>query len=285
MVFDIIQMILMYVVLNVNSDIIKYIYSCFNNDNVWHKLKDKWILVTNATTVIGVAFCNHLAARGCKLILTGTNNEALQKLKDSLEPRVKVACFALDYSTQTDFSFVEKYDIGLVINKIGFFNPDPACFVDKDIDHFIDYNLRGPLFLIKSVLTGMIDKNLGYIINVGFRYTEKPRAYYSLITAVKAMFKVWSESMYYELKGSKINIEYMDTGNIVLNNESPSWLSPDPDTFVNSVLTTFGNSYFTVPYLPHFFEYLFIRFLPKFVVGRYRKAKIKQFSEKINNLY
>lgn len=285
MMHDLVQMLLIYVILSTCSDVIKYIYSWFNNEGVWHRLRGKWVLVTNATTVIGVAFCNHLAARGCKLVVTGMNGEALQRLKSSLETRVEVVSFVLDYSAQVDFTFVDKYDIGLVINKIGFFDPDPGCFVDRDIDHFIDYNLRGPLLLMKSVLTTMIERNVGYIVNIGLCYTEKPRAYYTLITSTKAMFRAWSESMYYELKGSKINVEYMDTGSIVLNGRDAKLLSPDPDTFVHNVLTTFGNSYFTIPYPPHFAEYLFIRFLPEFVVARYRKARLRQFSKQINNLY
>ena len=206
-------------------------------------------------------------------------------LKKSLEARVKVDYYVLDYTAQQDLSFLEKYDIGLLINKIGFFDPNPALFIERDVDYFLDHNLRGPLILIKWVLRGMVDRNFGYIINIGFCHVEKPRPFYTLISSVKAMFKSWSANLYYELKGYKINIEYMDVGNIALNDEEPSWLNPDPDKFAASVFSIFGNSYYTVPHFSHFIEYLFIKFLPLFIVARYRKAKLARFSKKVRGLY
>lgn len=270
------------------SLIFKYFYSCANNESAWLKIRDKWVVVTNATSEVGQAFCRAIARRGCKLILLGPNESKLEELKNSMEEVVPVVTYRVDYFSTHDYSFLEEYDIGLLVNKIGFQVAEPNCFIDFGIDHLIDHCLRGPMNLIRVVLRQMASKKQGYILNIGFGFTEKPRAYYSMITAIKALFRSWSESMYYELKDEKVIVEYMDSGMIALKESGmvkPGWGKPTPDEFAESVFKTFGNSYFTVPHFSHFLYYLGMLLAPKFIVGRYRKGRTRSFSECIEALY
>lgn len=270
------------------SLIFKYLYSYTNNENAWYKIRRKWVVVTNATTELGKAFCKVLAQGGCKLIIIGSNEELLNELKASLEQITTVESYAITFATGHDYSFLERYDIGMVVNKIGFQVAEPNRFIDLDIDHLIDNCLRGPLQLIKIVMGQMAVKQCGYILNIGLTFTDKPRAYYSLITSIKALFRSWSESMYYEMKDYKVNVEYMDSGMIALRSNgvsTPGWFSPTPEKFAESVFRTFGNSYFTVPHFSHFIMYLGMLLTPRFIVGRYRKRYVNRFSKKIESLY
>ncbi|KAI4292587.1 17beta-estradiol 17-dehydrogenase / very-long-chain 3-oxoacyl-CoA reductase [Pancytospora philotis] len=286
MLVDILKAFLVFVLLNISADVIRNIYSRVENDNVWERLKGKWVLVMNASTPVGSSFCRHLAARGHSLVLTGPSSDGLRALKEALEPfHVQVVVYTVNYSVCTDYSFLDRHDIGLIVNKIGFQDARPSSFIDNDVDCFVDHNIRGPLALLKRVLEQMIRKNFGFVLSVGLRYTESPRPHYSLVTAAKAFFCTWTESMYYELKDHRINIEYMDTGGVALDSSKMTLFEPSADVLANNIFGSFGSSYFTVPYWPHFIEHLAVRYLPKFIVARFRKSKMGRFSEKIDGMY
>ncbi|KAI5176549.1 17beta-estradiol 17-dehydrogenase / very-long-chain 3-oxoacyl-CoA reductase [Pancytospora epiphaga] len=284
---NILQTLVFIIFLRITPYTLKYLYSWVNNGDVWEKLKNKWVLVTNANTVVGSAICRNLAARGCRLILTGANTDSLVQLHDSLlNVTDRIVYFNVDYLSQSNYSFIDEYDIGLVVNKIGFYDAEPAAFTDSDLDLFIDFNVRGPLSLLKAVVSKMTQQNQGYVLTLSFRFGAKPRAYYSLITAVKAMFRTLSESMYYELKESNVVFEYMETGRVSLREEDATLISPTVDSVVDTAFDLFGSSYYTIPYLPHFCEYYFLlMFLPKFIVARYRRLNIKRFTKQIFKLY
>lgn len=280
-----IQLALISLIIYIGPSLFKHVYSSLNNEIVWRKLRDKWVLVTNATTEVGVALCKNLASRGCSIIITGTNKMKLAALRKELETHTRVVSYVIDYSTDKDFSYLDAYDIGLVINKLGFYEAEPSQFIDKDLDYFLDHNIRGPLILLKSVIDGFIGRNFGYVVNIGFHYSNKPRPFYTMNSSAKALLHSWSESMYYEVRGCRVNVEYMETGTIALGGMQVGWLAPSPDTFAKSVFSMFGNSYFTIPYFPHFLEFLVLSFIPKFIAARYRKCRLSSFVKKAENLY
>lgn len=268
------------------SQLFKYVFSFCKNHLVWKRIKGKWILITHATSVIGVKFCEHLANRKFKLIITGPNEQLLSKLKDKLSSKTEVVYYVSNYSSPNFTSFVNNYDIGLMINKIGFLDSEPCFFAEDNAEFILTQLHTGPLLLAKAVLKQMIERECGYIVNIGFTNTERPRPGYSLITAIKSSFRSWSECMYYELMGYNVNVEYMDTGLIDTEGCKPQkFFRPNPATFVKSVLKTFGNSYYTIPYLPHNFSNSLVFFFPNFLVARYRRNQIYKFSKDVSKLF
>lgn len=267
------------------NDIIKYMYSYLNNDDIWKKINKKWIVVTNATSKIGMAFSRHLAKRGCNLIITGINEKALEELKKELDRTANVVYHKVDYSEETDYAFLKEYDIGLAINKIGFYNCKPMKFTENNMNTFMTLNVQIPLNFMKCMLEIFVKNDFGYIINIGFDYSEKPRPFFTLINSVKSMFRAMSKNLYYELKGSKVRVEYMECGSVSLKESGGSLFVPTASNLANSVFSMFGNSYFTVPYFPHFIEYLVLKFIPNFILARYRSHELLSFKKRIEGLF
>lgn len=265
----------------------KHFYSISSNQKVWESLRDKFALVTNATSDVGEALCRRLTEKGMKLIITGPNERKLIDLKARLSRKVKVVHYTIDFNDCSDFSFLEKYDIGLLINKIGFADSKPQYFIDQGIDSLVDSYIRGPFHMMRSVLTSMTEKHKGYIVSIGFAYSVKPRPHFSLVAAMRLAYRSWSESMYYEMMPFNVNVEYMDTGTIYSQSSSPdtpTLLRPSPDAFAKSVIESLGSSYFTIPYFPHLLEYIGISVIPEFVIARIRSFRNEVFTRNYQNI-
>ncbi len=282
MIFQIFFAVILCIVV---SDIIKYFYLYLNNEEVWNKLRLKWVVITNATSKMGIAFANHVANRGCNLIITDINEEGLSNLKKKLEKKVRVDYYKLDYSEDIDYSFLKKYDIGLLINKIGYFDCEPRTFIESNLNNFLIHNIKIPLDFLKNTLEIYIKNNFGYIINIGFDYSEKPRPFFAMINSVKSMYKTLSENLYYELKGYKVIVEYMECGSVTLDDNLGNFFSPNAYDLTKSIFSMFGNSFYTIPYFSHFLKYLLLRFVPKFVIARYRKHQLPAFGKRVKGLF
>lgn len=175
MIIFLLLLALFYTLANSISLLCKHFYSISNNHKVWESLQGKFALVTNATSDVGEALCRRLIEKGIKLIITGPCEDKLIDLKARLPNKVKIVHHVIDFSDCSDFSFLEKYDIGLLINKLGFADSRPQYFIDQSSESLIDSYMKGPFHMMRSVLTSMIEKHKGYIVNIGFAYSIKPR--------------------------------------------------------------------------------------------------------------
>lgn len=263
----------------------KHFYSILNNRKVWESLRGKFALVTNATSDIGKALCQGLTEKGVNLVMIDTNEHKLADLRTRLTRKVKVVHYAVDIGDCTDFSFLEKYDIGLLINKIGFADSKPQYYIGQNVDSLIDSYVRGPFCMMKSVLTSMIEKHKGYVVNIGLAYSIKPRPHFSFMAAVRLAYRSWSESMYYEMMPFNVNVEYMDIGATCSQSSGrASLLRPSPDILARCIIDSLGSSYFTVPYFPHLLQYIITSMVPGFFIARVRSFRNEIFTRSHQNI-
>jgi len=132
------------------------------------------VLITGATSGIGLA-CAELFAE-CKtgLILTGRREERLKDTKKNLGSRygaeVQIAAFDIR-DRQACKEFVESLSqpIDILINNAGLaVGKDPVDSGDfDDWDRMIDTNVKGLLTMTRLITPGMKRLNSGHIINVG----------------------------------------------------------------------------------------------------------------------
>ncbi|MCP9235289.1 SDR family NAD(P)-dependent oxidoreductase [Lewinella sp. JB7] len=136
----------------------------------------KTVLISGATSGIGLATAHRLAADGYRLALIGRREERLQQIGRNLRERhgVEVHHLRLDVRDrqsvgQAIAALPEAWrTIDVLINNAGKakgFDPIHAGSLDH-WDEMIDVNLRGLLYLTRAVTPGMVRRGRGMVINV-----------------------------------------------------------------------------------------------------------------------
>lgn len=138
-----------------------------------YSLKDKIVLITGASAGIGEACARRFAEAGAKLILCARRVERLEKLAGEL----KTACHCVRLDVR-DLAEVEAAIKGLpeewqaidvLVNNAGL-----AQGLDKihegdtvDWNTMIDTNIKGLLYLSRTVIPGMVKRGRGHVVNIG----------------------------------------------------------------------------------------------------------------------
>lgn len=136
---------------------------------------EKTIVISGATSGIGLATAERLAANGYRLILIGRRAERLESLADELrEDDVEVHTLELDVRDRNGIGVAirnlpeEWRRIDVLINNAGKAKGfDPIH--EGNIDHWeemIDVNLKGLLYLTRAITPAMVERGTGMVINV-----------------------------------------------------------------------------------------------------------------------
>lgn len=137
----------------------------------------KIALVTGATSGIGEAIALTLARSGYDLIITGRRVAQLSRVAKSIESATKIKVLPLSFDVR-DLSQVEQYlgglpprwqEIDVLINNAGLavgLTSLQQGVVD-DWERMIDTNVKGLLYVSKTVANLMIKRGSGHIVNIG----------------------------------------------------------------------------------------------------------------------
>ena len=137
----------------------------------------KTILITGATAGIGKATAEIYAENGWNLILTGRRAERLAELKKELSERFSVAVHTLNFDVRDKAEVSKAIDrldgdwknIDVLLNNAGLakgFSDIQDGNID-DWDTMIDTNIKGLLYVSKAIMSGMIERKSGHIVNIG----------------------------------------------------------------------------------------------------------------------
>ncbi len=138
-------------------------------------MNQKTAFITGATSGIGKATASLFAQNNIRLILCGRRTKRLIQLKEDLSKLTDVTTLQFDISNKkevfkaidllpTDF---QKIDI--LINNAG--NAHGLSTIQdgdlNDWDAMIDINVKGLLYVSKAIIPKMVDRNEGFIVNIG----------------------------------------------------------------------------------------------------------------------
>lgn len=136
----------------------------------------KIALVTGATSGIGEATALKLAGNGFDIIITGRRQDRLDALKRKVEEagtRVLTLCFDVRNEAEVNDALdnlpPEWGNIEVLVNNAGLAaGLEPVQQGDSvDWNRMIDTNVKGLLYVTRTVSQGMIDRKKGHIINIG----------------------------------------------------------------------------------------------------------------------
>jgi short-subunit dehydrogenase len=178
--------------------------------------KDKWALVTGATSGIGESFSRLLAAQGFNLVLVARDlprlNERATALEENfrIKTKVLVADLATDAGCKTIEDFIDTNEVEVLINNAGFGINKSFLVSDMAAEQqMFDVLVRTPMRLMHAILPGMKERNSGTLINVSSVAAWIAGGTYS---ASKSYLTVLTESLHTELAGTNVKISALAPG-------------------------------------------------------------------------
>lgn len=178
----------------------------------------KIALVTGASSGIGAATAQSLAAAGYRLILCGRREERLDALAAELAVPSRVLVFDV-----ADFAMAEAAlaslpedwrAIDLLVNNAG--NAHGLAPIHEgslaDWDAMLDSNVRGLLYLTRLVSPGMVERRSGHIINIGSIAGRQAYANGTVYCATKTAVAMLSDGMRIDLNPYGIKVTNIEPG-------------------------------------------------------------------------
>ncbi len=180
-------------------------------------------LVTGASSGIGKAFVEHLAADGHDLILVGRRKDRLDALAATL-PDVAVRVAAADLSTDDGIDTVAglcaTQPLTMLVNNAGVAHYMPMAELPAaKARELIQVKVVAPTMLTRAALPGMIGRSAGTIVNVagmiafsGLAPAAPPQGQRAVYAGTLAGTVAMSQTLHAELQGTGVNVHVVCPG-------------------------------------------------------------------------
>jgi serine 3-dehydrogenase len=187
-----------------------------------NRIKGKTVLITGASAGIGEASARAFASFGANLVLCARRKDRLENLKAELEREhgVSVKIKALDVSNRASVQgFAAELEAENNVPDVLLNNAGKALGLHllheglvEDWEDMIDTNVKGLLYMTRSILPAMVRRNSGHVVNIGsiagHQVYQKGAVYNASKFAVKAL----NEGMALDLLGTRIKVTSIDPG-------------------------------------------------------------------------
>ena len=187
---------------------------------------NKVILITGATSGIGLACAKKFAANGDRLILTGRNAHRLNEIRKALtENGTEVLTLSFDVRDREKAAkyiqglSAEWQQIDVLVNNAGLalgLEPEYEGNPD-DWETMIDTNIKGLLTMTRLVVPGMVARNSGHIINIGSVAGDAAYAGGNVYCATKAAVKALSDGLRIDVANTAVRVTNLKPGLVETN--------------------------------------------------------------------
>ncbi len=179
-------------------------------------------LVTGATSGIGKSTAEIFAKNGYTIIITGRREDRLKDIQKNIESTYKVKVHTLCFDIRK-LSEVEKAinelpselkKIDVLVNNAGL-AAGLSAIQDGNVDHWermIDTNIKGLLYVTKSVSKLMIENKKGHIINVGSIAGKEAYANGNVYCGTKHAVDALNKGMRIDLLPHNIKVSAVNPG-------------------------------------------------------------------------
>jgi NADP-dependent 3-hydroxy acid dehydrogenase YdfG len=185
-------------------------------------MRNRLALITGATAGFGKATAELLAANACDLIITGRREERLLALKEKLEQKhavsVTTLCFDIRNRQATEKALLglsaEQKAIDILVNNAGLAS-GKDLIQDGDIDDWermIDTNVKGLLYVTRTITPWMIERGTGHIINIGSTAGKEVYLRGNVYCASKHAVDALSKGLRIDLLGTGIKVTQIAPG-------------------------------------------------------------------------
>ena len=187
---------------------------------------NKIVMITGATSGIGLACAKKFAKNGDKLILVGRKEQLLREISDEFEANgTKVFTLLLDVRDRERATILienlpdEWREIDVLVNNAGLaLGLDPeyeGSFEDWEI--MIDTNIKGLLTMTRLIVPGMVSRDCGHIINVGSVAGDAAYANGNVYCATKSAVKTLSDGLRIDVANTSLRVTNLKPGLVETN--------------------------------------------------------------------
>ena len=172
------------------------------------ELRDRWVVVTGASSGLGADYARAFAARGCKLVLVARREERLAQLAEELgaahgtETRVVALDLARDDAADAlhDRLAAEGIDVHVLVNNAGagVFGPFLATEWSRQ-RQMLALDVVALAHLTHRFAKGMVTRGSGYILQVASIGAFLPTPTYASYSAAKCFVLSFGEALAREL--------------------------------------------------------------------------------------
>ena len=179
------------------------------------------VLITGASSGIGLELAKCFAADGCSLILVARNQDALEKLaeelrrKNTIEAIVLPADLSLPETPKRIFAELsaQKITVDVLVNNAGF--GANGSFAELSLPRqleMLQVNITALTELTGLFLPGMIQRKRGGILNVGSVAGFMPGPGMAVYYATKAFVLSFTEALAEEVLGTGLTVSVLCPG-------------------------------------------------------------------------
>ena len=181
------------------------------------------VLVTGATAGIGKATALRFAKEGWNTIITGRRADRLEELAKEIEALgVKVLPLVFDVCDQSAVEAAvnnlpdEWSMIDVLVNNAGLAAGKDLIHEGsiEDWDRMIDTNIKGLLYVTRTVLPGMVERKSGHIINLSSIAGKEVYPMGNVYCATKHAVDALTKGMRIDLLDHNIRVTSVDPGRV-----------------------------------------------------------------------
>jgi len=182
--------------------------------------RNKYALITGATSGIGYELAKLFANDGYSLVLVARATDRLQEVTDEFKQLgVEVTPIAKDLFK--DGAAQEVYDevksmgilIDVLVNDAG--QGQVGLFTEVELQRHLDIvhlNVVSLVTLTKLFLDDMVKRDTGKVLQLGSIVSKTPAPYFAVYAASKAFVLSFSEALSYELKDTNVTMTCLMPG-------------------------------------------------------------------------
>ena len=186
----------------------------------------KTVMITGATSGIGLGCARKFAENGDRLILTGRNEEKLKAVCEELtsggtevcplvfDVRDRKAATAAVESLPSEWK-----EIDVLVNNAGLalgLEPEYEGDLD-DWETMIDTKIKGLLTMTRLVVPGMVARNRGHVINIGSVAGDAAYAGGNVYCATKSAVKALTDGLRIDVAESAVRVTNLKPGLVETN--------------------------------------------------------------------
>ena len=185
-------------------------------------IQNQVVLITGASSGIGMACARAFATAGTRLILAARRRDRLETLAAQLQAELGTESYLLTLDVrdraQVEASLTQLPPswtaIDILVNNAGLSRGLDKLYEGdiQDWEEMIDTNVKGLLYVTRTLVPGMVQRGHGHVINIGSIAGHQTYPKGNVYCGSKAAVRAISEGLKQDLLGTPVRVTSVDPG-------------------------------------------------------------------------